>query len=200
LCHRKNKLKGLSDSINSDEKADTVMQLAAKMKDVLDTYSANLKERKMRELESNLADALNTLLHKKHIGKITIDRNTFEIKVYEHGDYDNPGTLKSMGERQMMGTALLWAIAKTSNRSLPFVIDTPLGRLDGQHLSNLTEEFYPFASHQMILLSTDREIGPKEYKRLLPYTSRSYKITCDNKVSITTVSEGYFTGEELAQA
>ena len=195
----KNKIKGLIDSIYRCEKADAGMHIASKMKDVLDTYSASLKERKVCELESNLVDAMRTLLHKKHIGRIAINRETFEIRVYEHGDHEDHDILKSMGERQMVGTALLWAIAKTSGRSLPFVIDTPLGRLDGKHLSNLTGEFYPYASHQLILLSTDREIGPKEYKQLLPYTSRSYKITCNEDMSITTVSDGYFTEKDLVQ-
>ena len=133
---------------------------------------------------------------KKHIHRIEIDRQTFEIRIYENGDDDDPGTLKSMGEKQIVGTALLWAIARTSRRSLPFVIDTPLGRLDGKHLANLIDRFYPFASHQIILLSTDREIGFREHKMLARYMSRSYKITCDESKSVTTVSAGYFKKKE----
>ena len=109
------------------------------------------------------------------------------------------GNLLAMGERQIFGTAMLWAIAKTCGRVLPFVIDTPLGRLDGEHLTNLTEKFYPFASHQLILLSTDREIGPKEYDKLSKYISHSYHITWDRRKSITTVHDGYFTRRRLAQ-
>ena len=195
-----NKLKGLIDSIHKSEVADAGMLLASKMQNVLDTYFANLKERKIRELESNLLDATRQLLHKKYIHRIEIDRKTLEIRVYENGDDENPGHLKSMGERQIIGTALLWAIARTSGRSLPFVIDTPLGRLDGKHLSNLTDKFYPFASHQIILLSTDREIGVKEYAKLSKYTSKSYKITCDESKSITTVDGGYFMEDEIAPA
>lgn len=188
-----NKLKNLIESIHKNEKADTGIHLASKMKTVLDTYYSNLKERKMKELESNLLEATRTLLHKQYIHKIRIDRDTFEIMVYENGDDEEPGHLESMGEKQIIGTALLWAIAKTSGRSLPFVIDTPLSRLDGKHLSNLMDNFYPFASHQLVLLSTDREIGPKEYELLSKYTSRSYRITCDERKSVTAVSSGYFT-------
>lgn len=191
----KNKLGKLIESVHKNEMSDTSIQLASKIKDVLETYRARVKEYKMCELESNLLDALNVLMHKKHIQGIRVDRDTFQISMHEGGDGTSPGNPKSMGERQMIGTALLWAIAKTSGRSLPFVIDTPLGRLDGKHLSNLTERFYPFASHQIILLSTDREIGPKEYGRLSQHISRSYKITCSEEKSVTTVSDGYFTDE-----
>ena len=195
-------LKKMIDSIHRNKKSDAGSKLALRMQHVLDTYSANLKEHKIQELESNLLDAIRLLLHKKHIHRIEIDRQTFEIRIYENGDDYNPGTLKSMGEKQMVGTALLWAIARTSRRSLPFVIDTPLGRLDGKHLSNLIDRFYPFASHQLILLSTDREIGFREHKMLARYMSRSYRITCDESKSVTTVSTGYFKKKEkeIAQA
>ncbi len=199
------KLKVLVDSIHKDKMTDAGMQLASGMQKALDTYSTNLREQKIRELESNLLDAVGLLLHKKHIHKIRIDGRTFEINAYgkeedDGRDVENPVELKSMGERQMIGTALLWAIARTSGRSLPFVIDTPLGRLDGMHLSNLMNRFYPFASHQIVLLSTDREIGAKEYAELEQYTSRSYRITCDEGISTSTVTEGYFVGETVAQA
>ena len=192
------KLKTMVKSIHHNQSDSAGMQLASKMQAVLDTYYTNLKERKIKELESNLLDVARVLLHKESIRKIRIDRDTFEIKVYENDDDQIPGDLLSMGERQIVGTALLWAIARTCGRSLPFVIDTPLGRLDGQHLSNLTDRFYPFASHQMILLSTDREIGYKEYNQLLPHISNSYRIECNQSKSITSVVPGYFMEDKIA--
>ena len=193
-----NRLKRLIDAIHNGKTAAAGTLLASKMQQALDAYIANLKERKMRELESNLLSTTRLLLHKELIHRIDIDRGTFEIRVYGDADDQIMGGLLSMGERQIVGTALLWAVAKTCGRPLPFVIDTPLGRLDGEHLSNLVERFYPFASHQIILLSTDREIGHKEYVKLSEYVSRSYRITCDRAASITTITPGYFMEERIA--
>lgn len=187
-----NKARSLVSSIQGSKTADGGVSLAARVQKALAEYSQNLRERKISELESNLLESTRSLLHKSHIKMIHIDRETLKIQVFEDGEDESPVYLKSMGEKQIVGTALLWAIAKTSGRSLPFVIDTPLGRLDGMHLSNLTERFYPHASHQMILLSTDREIGKDEYAKLADHTSRSYRITCDQSTSVTTLSEGYF--------
>ncbi len=194
-----NKLKNMFTLIHSEKTAATGVQLASKMQNVLDEYYSGLKEKKIQELESNLLYTAKLLLHKNSIRKIVIDRNTFEIKAYENDEDQIPGDFLSMGERQIVGTALLWAIARTCGRSLPFVIDTPLGRLDGQHLLNLTKKFYPYASHQTVLLSTDREIGPKEYENLSESISKSYRITCDQDRSVTTVTSGYFMEDKIAQ-
>ncbi|MDI1495637.1 MAG: DNA sulfur modification protein DndD [Cenarchaeum symbiont of Oopsacas minuta] len=193
------KLKGVIDIIYKNKTVDIGINLASGMQKVLNTYYFNLLERKMTELESHLLEIIKILLHKNFISKINIDRKTFKIEIYGNDMELISGNLLAMGERQIFGTAMLWAIAKTCGRALPFVIDTPLGRLDGEHLTNLTEKFYPFASHQLILLSTDREIGHKEYDQLSKYISHSYRITCDRAKSITTMHEGYFMGGKIAQ-
>ena len=194
-----NRLKKMIEAIHRNENASAGVLLASKMQKVLDTYYANLKERKIAELESNLLDTVRLLLHKDFISRIRIDRDSFEIRAYVGDEPMQIDTL-SMGERQIIGTALLWAIARTSGRALPFVIDTPLGRLDGMHRDNLTERFYPSASHQTILLSTDKEIGHTEYEDMRDLVSRSYRITYDHDRSNTGVTPGYFMEEGIAPA
>lgn len=187
----RNRLKKLLDEMRRDERADKGVALAGRMKAALSTYRGSLLARKMRELEENLLAVASVLLHKGGVERIAVDPETLEVGAYEEG-VDEPVPLRSMGERQMIGTALLWAIAKTSGRPLPFVIDTPLGRLDGAHLSNLVDRFYPSASHQTVLLSTDREIGPAEYARLRPRVARAYVIEFDKDGRRSAVREGYF--------
>ena len=189
----RNRLKRLLDELRRDERADKGVALAGRIKAALATYRGRLLARKMGELEGNLLAVASVLLHKGGVERIAVDPETLEVGAYE-GDGGEPVPLMSMGEQQMIGTALLWAIAKTSGRPLPFVIDTPLGRLDGAHLSNLVDRFYPSASHQTVLLSTDREIGAAEYARLRPHVARAYVIEFDGRERRTVVREGYFGG------
>jgi len=90
----------------------------------------------------------------------------------------------------------LWSLAKTSGRSLPFIIDTPLARLDVDHRNNLVEEFFPAASHQVIILSTDTEITKPYYEKLLPYIARSYSMEYDDKMRCSKISDHYFEFKE----
>lgn len=189
----RSRLKKVIESIHKNENTSTGVMLASKMQSVLDTYYSNLKKRKIAVLESNLLDTIRVLLHKDFISRIEIDADSFEIRAYSGSDKPVHIDTLSMGEKQIIGTALLWAIARTSGRALPFVIDTPLGRLDGMHRDNLTERFYPSASHQTILLSTDKEIGRVEYEEMKDLVSKSYCIIYDKKHSNTNVTQGYFT-------
>ena len=56
------------------------------------------------------------------------------------------------------------------------IIDTPLGRLDSSHRRHLVERYFPFASHQVILLSTDEEIVGPYHKALAPFVARHYRL------------------------
>jgi DNA sulfur modification protein DndD len=77
---------------------------------------------------------------------------------------------------------------------LPIAIDTPLGRLDSSHRSNLVERYFPAASHQVILLSTDTEIGEVEIKKLREQEAiaREYLLKYDSSARQTVVETGYF--------
>jgi DNA sulfur modification protein DndD len=77
---------------------------------------------------------------------------------------------------------------------LPVAIDTPLGRLDSDHRSNLIERYFPAASHQVILLSTDTEIGEVEVEQLRSSDAiaREYLLKYNPSERQTIIEPGYF--------
>ena len=86
-------------------------------------------------------------MHKKNfIDKVLINKDTFEITLYRENNDPIPKDILSKGEQQMFATAILWALAKTSGKPLPFMIDTPLARLDVDHRHNLVDRFFPTAT------------------------------------------------------
>ena len=84
------------------------------------------------------------------------------------------------------------ALLTCSGRSLPLVIDTPLGRLDSKHRERLVKEYFPRAAHQVVVLSTDTEVDQRFYEDLAPHLSHSYHLQFDEETGSTKVEEGYF--------
>jgi DNA sulfur modification protein DndD len=72
------------------------------------------------------------------------------------------------------------------------IIDTPLARLDSEHRLNLVERYFPTASHQVVLLSTDTEVDHSLAESLGESISHTYRLDFDQAEQRTIVSEGYF--------
>ena len=192
------KIRTSLDRQTSSEKLSASDDLAQSVLDVLDDYSQSLRNEKISLLEDNVLKGLDILLHKKDfIAKVTIDKETFTVKLYNSNGDEITKNMLSKGELQIYATALVWGLAKTSGRPLPFMIDTPLARLDVDHRSSLVESFFPETSQQTIVLSTDSEIDSNYYSKLKPYISKSYTMNFDDSKGKTQISNGYFFDEEL---
>jgi DNA sulfur modification protein DndD len=128
------------------------------------------------------------------VHRVAIDTNTFSLSLYDIQGQLVPKHRLSAGEKQLLAIAFLWGLARVSGRSLPVAIDTPLGRLDSSHRTNLVERYFPTASHQVILLSTDTEIARVEVGRLreLDAIRREYLLKYDSTKRQTTIEAGYF--------
>ena len=180
-----------------DKNAGTQATLATKVQKVLDEYVLKLKEKKLHLLEVYLLEELQRLLHKENlITKVTIDKESFEITLYDKDENAIPKDLLSKGEQQMFATGVLLALAKTSGKPLPFMIDTPLARLDVSHRDNMIEKFFPYASHQVVIFSTDSEISEQYYQQLLPHLSRSYAMEYLPGEGKTKQHLGYFWNDK----
>ena len=178
---------------HEDKKRMAGLEIGSNVQDVLEDYAESLRSKKLELLESYILDKLQVLLHKQNfIEKISIDRETFQVKLYKGNDDEITKDMLSKGELQMYATAVVWGLALTSGRPLPFMIDTPLARLDEEHRNSIVEEFYPNASHQTIILSTDSEVNFEYYQKLEPYISSSFVIQYDSDKGTTKKHDTYF--------
>jgi DNA sulfur modification protein DndD len=75
---------------------------------------------------------------------------------------------------------------------LPAVIDTPMVRLDALHRQHLVERYFPNASHQVIMFSTDTEVDRHYYRALQPAIARAYHLRYAEATKMTVGEEGYF--------
>ena len=74
------------------------------------------------------------------------------------------------------------------------IIDTPLGRLDSKHRDKLIEHYFPEASHQVIILSTDTEIDESYFNNnhFKDEISHAFEIEFDGATKSSCLKEGYF--------
>ena len=168
-------------------------QLVTGVQSVLDAYSSQLTHAKVAELKGTVVACFNQLCRKHDmVQRIEIDPRTFAVTLYDRQDRLIPKAELSAGEKQIYAISMLWGLAKTSGRPLPMIIDTPLGRLDSDHRRHLIEGYFPYASHQVVVLSTDTELDKQNFEMLSPHVSHSYHLAYDQIQGNTKVEERYF--------
>lgn len=159
----------------------------------LDALRLAATRRHLDRISSLVFEALGRLLRKTNlITNLQIDPETYSVELTGADGETLMAHELSAGERQLLAVALLWGLARSSGQPLPVVIDTPLGRLDGSHREHLLERYFPQASHQVILLSTDTEVDEDALELLRPHVGLSYRLDFDPSTNATTVQPGYF--------
>ncbi|EDX75390.1 DNA sulfur modification protein DndD [Coleofasciculus chthonoplastes PCC 7420] len=172
-----------------------IINSIAKVQATLELFREKLTLKKLNKLEIEVTECFRYLLHKSDlVHRVAIDTHSFSLSLYDPEGQPIPKHRLSAGEKQLLAISFLWGLARVSGRHLPVAIDTPLGRLDSSHRSNLVERYFPTASHQVILLSTDTEIRETEVKRLreLDAIAQEYCLNYDPQERQTIVEPGYF--------
>ncbi|MEA5503865.1 DNA sulfur modification protein DndD [Halotia wernerae UHCC 0503] len=195
IRNTKKSLETYTDTNIKRQNKEHIIISAAKVQETLKIFREKLTLRKLNKLEVEVTECFRYLLHKSDlVHRVAIDTNTFSLSLYDFKGQPVPKLRLSAGEKQLLAIAFLWGLARVSGRRLPVAIDTPLGRLDSSHRGNLVERYFPFASHQVILLSTDTEIGKHEVETLRKNEAiaREYLLKYDSATRQTTVRENQY--------
>ena len=196
---RQSRLEGLADQILSINTTQRVLRHSGRVRETLGRYREEIAKSHMLRLEELMSECFAQLHRKKSIKhRIAIDRSTYELKLNEEGGKQIAASELSAGERQLLAVSVLWALARASGRKLPTVIDTPLGRLDSTHRHYLVKNYFPKASHQVILFSTDEEVIDDYHSLMAPSVAREYNIIFDEGKRTSELIPGYFTKKALA--
>ena len=186
----------LTELIEMDGAASRERLLLAQAQEIrgqLQQFRKVAVERHTRRIAAAVLECFQSLIRKASLlDALVIDPQTYAVTLYDGRGRELPPKRLSAGERQLLATSLLWGLSRVSGRALPTVIDTPLGRMDSHHRRNLVERYFPHASHQVILLSTDEEINGGWLAELEPAIGRRFLLEHDDAARRTTVRDGYF--------
>ncbi|ENO88417.1 DNA sulfur modification protein DndD [Thauera linaloolentis] len=192
-----NKLNKLSehdiDARFADDDRQRMLKHSNKVRDTLTKLRSSVVRNHITRMEALMLESFQNLLRKNDlVTGLSINPATFEPTLTGRDGKALPIERLSAGERQLLATSMLWGLARASGRPVPTIIDTPLGRLDSSHRKHLVERYFPNASHQVLLLSTDEEIVGKYYDSIKPYTTRTYLLAHNEQAGQTTIESGYF--------
>lgn len=169
------------------------LERAQQAAEVLGAFRLRVLEDNIKRVENAVLESFQHLVRKPGlVHRLSIDKETFDVELRNEKGLVVKRDDLSAGEKQLLAISILWGLAKTAGIPMPVVVDTPLGRLDSQHRLKLIEHYFPQASHQVLLLSTDEEIRQQRLEDLEPFLSRSYLLAYDDQQDRTTVEEGYF--------
>ncbi|MEU3783429.1 DNA sulfur modification protein DndD [Streptomyces sp900129855] len=177
------------------EEVERIIKYSEKARQTLERFSEALLQRHISRLEVAMLQSFKDLMRKQGlVHDLRIDTDKFTLTLTDaNGEPIDPGRL-SAGERQLLAVSLLWGLMKVAGSRLPNVIDTPLGRLDSRHREHLVDRYFPNASEQVLLLSTDEEIDEYLLGRLKKSVAHTYTLVHDDTEFTTSVVEGYWWG------
>lgn len=146
------------------------------------------------EVAQTMTECYKLLANKKTlIERIEMNPETLDMIYINKNNEEVQKTSLSAGEKQLMVIALLWALAICSKKKLPVIIDTPLSRLDSVHREALIKTYFPKASEQTIILSTDSEIDLNYYMMMKDNIDDEFTLVYDDVSKSTSIKKGYFT-------
>jgi DNA sulfur modification protein DndD len=175
------------------EDSRRMMQLAGRTKGTMERFLEKATASKIDRLSALITESFRYLLRKQTlIDRIVIDPGTFDVTLYDDEGSAVPRHRLSEGEKQIFAIAMLWGLARAAARPLPTMIDTPMARLDSAHRRHLVERYFPNASHQVVIFSTDTEVDRPYYQALGPSVARAYHLDYDEAAKVAVAREGYF--------
>lgn len=187
----------LADQDSKHKTNERVLRHARAVEETLHRYRDEVLQRNVERLSRLILESFQSITRKsKMFERIEISPVDYRLALFDYGGNQVPSHQLSAGERQLLAVSILRGLSSASGRQLPAIIDTPLGRLDGQHRLKLVQNYFPKASKQVILLSTDQEIDAGLYAKLERLTSHEYLIEYNQDRQSSEIQPGYFVFDE----
>lgn len=197
------KYQSLIQKVQVSERNKEKLNIAKSYLAAVQLFVDKEKEAKTQSLEKSILSEMQTLMHKlkqddNFISDVEVsilpDGAGMKVSLYDSQDNEIHKEVLSQGEKQLYISCLIKAILNEAIQDFPIFIDTPLGRLDDEHIKNILLYYYPNLSQQVVILSTNNEVTSKRYKTIESFVSTAYLL--ENSENNTTLRKGYFSNYE----
>tara|TARA_B100000886_G_scaffold338668_1_gene302061 strand:+ start:4363 stop:6330 length:1968 start_codon:yes stop_codon:yes gene_type:complete len=182
------------DNLQAESVQSKHLQRIKFVEKILEKFNKEIVSRSIKSIEKLITQKFQYLIRKNTlVEKFSIERSDFILSAINEKGISIELIDLSAGERQILAISILWSLSELSKTNIPVIIDTPLGRLDSKHRTQLITKYFPEAGPQTIILSTDEEIIGSYYKTFKPYIGKQY-LCSENKKAPGSglIKEGYF--------
>ena len=191
ITNIKNTIDRLESSLEISKDIQKELEEAESYQSLIKEFMNEARGRRAHLLSKKTSDVIKKLAHKEDlISKVNIDEKTYSINLLD--SKNNSVSRMSAGESEIFALSLLQALGEVSNRKLPVVIDTPLGRLDYSHRKSIVSNYFHNVSEQVFILSTDTEIDQSLYNDLEPFINQTFLIKSNKDKSSSVFPDKYF--------
>ncbi|WP_107726780.1 DNA sulfur modification protein DndD [Neisseria weaveri] len=167
----------LQDNISDNNPHLLKSRRAGEVDKVIVRLTEELMKQKVGEVGEAATRINRAIAHDERIDRIRIDAGG-KMALFGRDGCETRVDL-SAGQMQILIMSLVSALAEVTRYNAPFVIDTPLARLDEGHRQGLFRHWSGL-QQQVILLSQDTEITPQVRRQLEPHISRTYLVEADS--------------------
>lgn len=189
-------VENMLSNLESDDDNGRILKYAHHATQALAEYKIRLQKKKIGTLAETMTKCYKQLANKKNlISRIDMDAVTLDFVYLNADNQIVPKESLSAGEKQLMVISFLWALAICSKKKLPVIIDTPLSRMDSVHRVALIKTYFPNASDQTIILSTDSEIDKHYYEIMKDTVGDEFTLVYDDELKCSKIKKGYFLGD-----
>ena len=152
----------LNSQLNKNPSNDSPLQNKIELIDrqisIFSNAVKDFREKMRLEIEKSATKIFKGLTSEKQYDKLKINDSYF-LQIID--DNNRVVNTRSQGAEQLVTMSLIGALIECSVREAPVIMDTPLGRLDTTHGSNILK-WIPEMSSQVMLFVTSREFREKE--------------------------------------
>lgn len=183
----------LREKINEYHKGENSFLMTEKLLKVSQRFRERQWRKKLDDVANEATKMINILFRKKaYIDRMHIDHSSFELRLYHKNKQEIVKERLSAGEKEMLMLTVIWAMFKVSGWNLPFVFDTLFGRLDLDHKNALIQHFIPQCGDQVLIFTTDSEIGSEQYELIKNITSRCYTLEFNESLEKAEIAKGHY--------
>ena len=142
----------------------------------LNLLKSNLTENIRLKVEKATESQFKKLMWKDNFSEVLINKN-YEVSLIDvTGETVTPGIL-SAGEKLVLALSFVAALNSISGFELPFIIDTPMGRLDEEMKINISHTLPDYVEgNQVALLVTGEEYTDKFRDGIISKVGKEYMI------------------------